>query len=148
MLKGKLLHPQILESLASAGHLAKVLISDGNYPHSVGANPRARIVWANFTPGILDVVTALRLVASAVPIEMVEVMEPETSGAYAMNNDPPIWSDFSKVLRETGAFDGELTPISKPQFVAHTQSREVCLVIATAETQLYANVLITIGVVR
>jgi L-fucose mutarotase len=148
MLKLPLLHPQILAALASAGHLAKVLISDGNYPHNTKANPRAGIVWANFTPGVVDAVTILRLVAGMVPIEMVEVMAPEKTGAYAMSQDPPIWEDFRRVLREQSDFRGELTPLSKPQFQAQAKSEDVCLVIATAETQIYANVLVTIGVVR
>ena len=45
MLKGKVLHPEILSAIGSAGHLSKVLISDGNYPHSTVCNPRAKIVW-------------------------------------------------------------------------------------------------------
>ena len=40
MLKLPVLHPEILSALASAGHLAKVLISDGNYPHNTKPNPQ------------------------------------------------------------------------------------------------------------
>jgi L-fucose mutarotase len=147
MLKIKVLHPQILASLASAGHLAKVLISDGNYPHNTHPNPRAGIVWANFTPGVVDAVTILRLVAELAPIEMVEVMAPEKSGMYAMAHDPPIWEEFRRVLREQSDFRGELTQLSKPQFNLQAKGEDVCLVIATAESQIFANVLVTIGVV-
>jgi L-fucose mutarotase len=52
MLKLPVLHPEILSALGSAGHLATVLISDGNYPHNTKPNPRAKIVWANFVPGV------------------------------------------------------------------------------------------------
>ena len=41
MLKTTLLHPEILNALAGAGHGAQVLIADGNYPASTGGNPRA-----------------------------------------------------------------------------------------------------------
>ena len=37
MLKHLLLHPQINAVLGRAGHHAKVLISDGNYPASSGS---------------------------------------------------------------------------------------------------------------
>ena len=148
MLKIPVLHPQILSSLASCGHLAKVLISDGNYPHNTGPNPRAGIVWANFTPGVVDAVTILRLIASLVPIETVRVMAPETKGPYAMSHDPPIWNDFRRVLREHSDFRGRLTRLSKTQFQRQAAADDVCLVITTAETQLFANVLVTIGVVR
>jgi len=148
MLKIPVLHPEILAALGSAGHLGKVLISDGNYPHNTRPNPRAKIVWANFVPGVIDAVTALKIVARLVPIEAVDVMEPARSGEYAMATDPPIWKDFRKVLAEESDFRGELSPWQKPEFNERAAGQDVCLVIATAETQIYANILVTIGVVR
>jgi L-fucose mutarotase len=148
MLKLPVLHPQILSALASAGHLGKILISDGNYPHNTRPNPRPPIVWANFTPGVVDAVTLLRLVCQVVPIEKVEVMEPARTGLYAMQEDPPIWADFRKTLAQYGDFTGELIPLQKDPFNVQCRSDDLCLVIASAETQIYANILLTIGVVR
>jgi L-fucose mutarotase len=148
MLRSKLLHPEILAGLASAGHLAKVLISDGNYPSSTKPNPRAKIVWANFTPGIVDACTILRLVCGLVPIETVQVMAPARSGMYAMDHDPPIWDEYRKILRQEASFHGELVQLQKPQFNAQAQSEDLALIVATAETQIYANILLTIGVVQ
>src|SRR4051812_39484199 len=122
MLKLPVLHPEILAALASAGHLAKVLITDGNYPHNTRANPRAKIVWANFTPGVVDAVTVLKMVAHLVPIEAVEVMEPARSGLYAMSEDPPIWAQFRKVLQEHSDFRGQFTPLQKPPFNEQARS--------------------------
>ena len=42
MLKTRLLHPQILEALGEAGHGARVLIADGNYPLATQSNPAGR----------------------------------------------------------------------------------------------------------
>ena len=42
MLKGKLIHPEILDALGKAGHGSKILIADGNYPFATAAAPRAR----------------------------------------------------------------------------------------------------------
>jgi L-fucose mutarotase len=148
MLKTPVLHPEILAALGSAGHLARVLITDGNYPHNTRPNPRAKIVWANFIPGVVDAVTALKIVARLVPIEAVDVMEPERTGLYAMKTDPPIWADFRKVLAEESDFRGEMGKWQKPQFNERARSDDLCLVIATAETQIFANILVTIGVVR
>jgi len=148
MLKLPVLHPEILAALGSAGHAAKVLISDGNYPHNTRPNPRARIVWANFAPGVVDAVTMLKMVAALVPIEKVEVMEPSRTGEYAMTQDPPIWAGFRRVLREHSDFRGELTPLQKPQFNEQARSDDLCLIIATGEIQIWANVMVTIGVVR
>ncbi|HEY1922969.1 MAG TPA: RbsD/FucU family protein [Tepidisphaeraceae bacterium] len=148
MLKTKLLHPEILGSLASAGHLAKILISDGNYPSSTKPNPRAKIVWANFTPGVVDACTILGLVCGLVPVEAVEVMAPAKTGMYAMKNDPPIWKQYREILRKQAGFRGALVELQKFQFNVQARSEDVGLIIATAETQIYANILITIGVVR
>src|SRR6059058_720321 len=73
MLKGKLLHPQILHALARAGHGAKVLISDGNYPHWPKHGPNAEVVFLNLAPGQVLVSDVLRTVLSAIPIEKAEV---------------------------------------------------------------------------
>jgi L-fucose mutarotase len=148
MLKTSVLHPEILSTLGSAGHLSKILISDGNYPHSTRTNPRAKIVWANFVPGVIDAVTALKMICDLVPVEAVEVMEPTKTGMYAMAGDPPIWASFRKVLKDHAGFDGELQPLQKPEFNQQANSPDCCLVIATAETQIWANCIITIGVVN
>jgi L-fucose mutarotase len=148
MLKIPVSHPEILHALGSAGHLSKILISDGHYPHGTHPNPRAKIVWANFTPGVLDAVTVLKMVADLVSIEKVEVMEPHRTGPYAMKEDPPIWRRFDEVLREHSDFRDQMTPLQKPAFNDQARSDDVCLVIATAETEIYANILVTIGVVN
>lgn len=148
MLKIPVSHPEILHALASAGHLSKILISDGHYPHATHPNPRAKIVWANFTPGLLDAVTVLKLVADLVPIEKVEVMAPQRDGPYAMAEDPPIWKRFNEVLRTHSDFRGPMAPLQKPAFNGQARCDDVCLVIATGETEIYGNILITIGVVN
>src|SRR5688572_10355773 len=148
MLKIPVSHPEILHALGSAGHLSKVLISDGHYPHGTHPNPRAKIVWANFTPGLLDAVTVLKMVADLVPIEEVAVMEPHRDGPHAMKDNPPIWKRFEEVLREHSDFRGQMTPLQKPAFNKQARSDDVCLVIATGEMEIYANILITIGVVN
>lgn len=148
MLKTSLLHPEILGGLAAAGHLTKILISDGNYPSASTPNPRAKVVWANFTAGVVDACTILRLVCEIVPVEAVEVMAPAKTGPYAMTDDPPIWKKYAEILRQHGDFREEFIQLPKPQFNIQAQSDDLGLVIATAETQIYANILITIGVVR
>ena len=148
MLKIPVSHPEILHALGSAGHLSKVLISDGHYPHGTHPNPRAKIVWANFTPGLLDAVTVLKMIADLVSIEEVAVMEPHRDGPYAMKENPPIWKRFDDVLRKHSDFRGAMAPLQKPQFNEQARSDDVCLVIATGEMEIYANILITIGVVN
>lgn len=147
MLKFPLIHPEILSALGGAGHLSRVLISDANYPHSTRTNPAAKKVWANFAPGVVDAATLLRLLCAAIPIEAVHLMQPEREGAYAMKSDPPIWKEYARILRSSG-FRAKMQPIPKPAFSDLARGEDVCLVIASGETAIFANILLTIGVVR
>lgn len=136
MLKTNLLQPEILYALASAGHGSRILISDGNYPHSTGSNPSAEKVYLNLQPGILDVPTVLRAIAGAVPIEAAHVM------ATADGSTPPVWAEFAEILDPI-----PLERLERFTFYDTASEPEVALVVATGEQRIYANILLTIGVV-
>lgn len=147
MLKTQLLHPHILSALGKAGHGSKLLISDGNYPHWTKRGPNAEVVYLNLAPGVLNCTDVLRVVAGAVPVEKAQVMDYARSGPYALPQDPPIWDEFTKVLREAGA-DVPLDRVERFAFYDAAGTPDVCLTIATGEQRIYANLLLTIGVVR
>jgi L-fucose mutarotase len=136
MLKSKLSHPQISHALACAGHGAKVLIADGNYPFSTGANPAAEHVYLNLTRGFAPVDEVLAVIAASIPIEAAQVMMP------ALGIEAPIFADFKRCLPNLAL--GELDRFA---FYEASRSPDVCLVIATGEQRIYANILLTIGVV-
>src|SRR5437868_7582263 len=100
MIKGKLLHPQILHALTRAGHGAKVLISDGNYPHWPRHGPNAEVVFLNLAPGQVLVTDVLRAILSAVVVEKAEVMDYARSGPNSLSQDPPIWNEFRQALHD------------------------------------------------
>lgn len=147
MLKGQLLHPQILASLGRAGHSSKVLISDGNYPHWTKKGPNADMVYLNLAPGMLKVTDVLSALLAAIPVEAAEVMEPMKTGPYALKEDPPIWNEFRQILHGAGA-DIELTKIERFKFYDIAGAPDVALTIATGEQRIYANLLLTIGVIK
>lgn len=130
-----MLHPQILGALGRAGHSSKVLIADGNYPASTKRPPGAALVSLNLSPGVVDCVQVLAAVASAIPIEAAGVMRPE-------EGEPEIWEKFRTVLSGV-----DLEPLDRFAFYEAASSDDVALVIATGEQRLYANILLTIGVV-
>jgi L-fucose mutarotase len=148
MLKSPILHPQILAALARAGHSSKILIADGNYPFATKLGPNARLVHLNFAPGLLSVTDVLAPLLDTVPIELIEVMEPNKSGPYAMKDDPEIFNDFRSILRTKGYGEFELTKTERFAFYQAASTPDVALTIATAEQRIYANILLTIGVVR
>lgn len=137
MLKSKLLHPEVLQVLGGSGHGGKVLIADGNYPFNTRANPAARRVYLNLAPGLLTVTDVLETLLTAIPVEAADVMITD-SGA-----EPDIYADFRRLLPGL-----TLTATERYQFYDKCLDRDVCLVIATGEQRLYANILLTIGVVN
>jgi L-fucose mutarotase len=136
MLQGTLIHPEILHVLGRAGHGSQVLIADGNYPFSTGASPRAARVFLNLSPGLLTATDVLRVVAGAIPIEAAAVMVPD-------GPEPPIFAEF-RALLPAGM---ELRPTERFAFYAAARGEDVALVIATGEQRVYANILLTIGVI-
>ncbi len=135
MLKTTLLHPEILEALGGAGHGSKVLIADGNFPFGTGSNPAAQRVYLNLAPGLVTVTDVLKVLIEAIPVEAAAVMQPP-------DWEPPIFSEFRGLLPGL-----ELKPLGRFEFYETAREREVALVIATGEQRIYANLLLTIGVV-
>ena len=87
MLKHQLIHPQISAVLAQAGHHAKVLIADGNYPASTKRGPRAELVCLNLMPGVVTCRQVLEAVLSAVPGDAVHAMMYTPDDPYTLVGD-------------------------------------------------------------
>src|SRR5258707_4466913 len=99
MLRHLLIHPKINEVIGRAGHHAKILIADGNYPASSKKGPNAELVCLNLMPGVVTCTQALQAVLSAVPVEAVHTMMYETTRPYALGEEPPLWDVYRRVLR-------------------------------------------------
>jgi L-fucose mutarotase len=145
MLRHRLIHPKINEMLGRAGHHAKVLIADGNYPASTAIGPNAELVSLNLAPGIVNCTQVLEALLSAIPIERANTMMYETTGPYALSEDPPVWNEYRNAIRAAG-LNLELEPIEKWEFYEAVATREHVLTIQTADQQRFANLLLTIGV--
>ncbi len=145
MLKHGLLHPAILAALGRAGHHAKVLIADGNFPASTTLGPRAELVSLNLAPGVVTVAQVLRALVGAVPFEEAYVMGSVASDPYARRTDPPVWKEFRAILKKAGG-PGTLQVVPKPDFYPFVRTAEHALTIQTADQALFANLLLTVGV--
>lgn len=144
MLKTQLLHPDILRVCARAGHHAKILIADGNYPASTKKGPNAELVCLNLAPGCVTVCETLRAVLSAVPVDYANTMGIPADDDYARKGEPPIWKEFRKIIRNDGV-KAKLEPISKWDFYKAVESPDHVLTIQTGDQALWANVLLTLG---
>ncbi len=136
MLKTQLIHPEILRALGEAGHGSQILIADGNYPVATRTYPGARHVYLNLAPGLVTVTDVARVVAGAIPVEAAHVMMPESGP------EPPIFAEFRELLPGV-----ELQPLGRFAFYDAARGPDLALAIATGEQRIYANLLITIGVV-
>jgi L-fucose mutarotase len=145
MLRHQLIHPKINEVLGRAGHHAKVLIADGNYPASSAIGPRAELVSLNLMPGVVTCTQVLQALAGAIPIEAANTMMYETSGPYALREDPPVWAQYRASLKDAGVAV-ELKPIEKWEFYKAVATPDHVLTIQTADQQRFANLLLSVGV--
>ena len=145
MLKFTLIHPKILEVIARAGHHGKILIADGNYPASSTLGPNAELVSLQLSPGIPTCTQVLEALVSAVPIEEANTMAYETSGPYALTEDPPVWAEYRRVL-DQAKLGLQLKPIEKWAFYKAVDTKDHVLTIQTADQQRFANLLLSIGV--
>ena len=147
MLRTKLIHPELLAALGSAGHGAKVLIADGNYPVGTKAPPRAARIYLNLSPGVVTVTDVLDALVEAIPIEAAEVMVPDKG------REPPIFAEFRKILKRSTtalplqAGDLPLTTLSRFAFYDAASQPDVAIAVSTGEKRIYAKVLLPIGVV-
>jgi L-fucose mutarotase len=147
MLKTKLIHPQILEALGRAGHHSKVVIADGNYPAATTLGPNATQVSLNLSPGVVSATQVLEALAGVMPIESAHAMDYEREGQYALPEDPPIWDEYRKILKDAG-YDFDLDLIEKWKFYDFASDKDVVLTIQTADQSLFANLVLATGVVK
>lgn len=145
MLRHKLIHPKINEVLGRAGHHAKILIADGNYPASSAIGPKAELVSMNLTPGVITCTQALEVLLSAIPVEAAQTMDYERTGPYALAEDPPVWAQYRAALKSAG-LTIELEPVEKWEFYEAVTTNDHVLTIQTADQQRFANLLLTVGV--
>lgn len=137
MLKSRLIHPEILKALASAGHGSQILIADGNYPHLTGSHPNAARVYLNLAPGKVTVTDVLEALVTAIPIEAARAIWP------ADDREPPIFAEYRQIMP-----DLEIGKLGRFPFYEAARSRDTALVIATGEQRTWACILLTIGVVQ
>ena len=137
MLKTRLLHPEILEALGEAGHGAQVLIADGNYPLATRSNDAA---------------------LSRVPQPGARHADRHRRARGARRRHPDRGGARHGPRRRQRALDLrglpracspgiELERLGRFEFYDVARGPDFALAIATGEQRIYANLLLTIGVV-
>ena len=146
MLSTPIIHPDVLAALGRLGHGSRVLLADANFPHATATPPHAQRVFLNYAPGVVDMHAILPPLLHTIPVEHAAVMQPLRDGPYAMQGDPPIFAEFLQRLEPHGVAD--LQRLERQAFYDAGRGPDVGLLIATGEQRIYANLLLTIGVVQ
>lgn len=137
MLKTAVIHPTIMEVLGRSGHLAQVVIADGNLPVGAMNGPNSTTVHLNFRPGMLDALTVLEGLMEVCPFEGAIVMEkPEQANANIHDAYKALLGDVSWKEMERWAFYDKI------------REQTTTLIIQTGEQRRFANIILTVGVVK
>jgi len=95
-------------------------------------------VFLNLAPGMLSVPDVLKVIKDMIPIESYLIMLPPDETPQSIHDE------FLSIL-------GDNTPVTKVKrfdFYKEARSPDTFLVIATGEVRRFANILITVGVIK
>lgn len=138
MLRSTILHPELLYGLSLCGHGSQILIADANFPVNTKTPPTAKKIFLNIAPGLVDATTILKLLMDIIPIESVTIMiTPDLV-------EQPIHTVYKSLLTSTIPITG----FKRMEFYQCAESKDTCLAIATGETRRFANLLLTVGVIK
>ena len=139
MLKGisKIVSPELIKILCEMGHGDEIVIADGNFP---SASNGKRVVRADGIGGV----EMLKAVLSLIPLDTYAdenfLLMQTTQG----DPTPTIWADYFQVANE---MDENLRVGNLERFAFYERARNAYAVIATGESQIYANIIIKKGVI-
>ena len=131
--------PELMSILMRMGHGDEIVLADGNFPAESCAQ---RIVRADGH----SVVNLLDAILTFFPLDSfvdhpASVMQPVNEDAV----DPPIWTEYRRILKHHEGREIELRPIERFRFYDFAKSAYA--IVATGETAVYANLILKKGVV-
>lgn len=141
MLRGvsRLISPELMMVLMEMGHSDEIVFSDANFPAVSHAQRLVRMPGVGMLP-LLEATLALLPIDSYVE-QPVALMHPEPQDVIR----PPIWSGYRRVLEEYQLGSSAVEYLSRKDF--YERARRAFAIVATGESAMYANILLTKGVV-
>ena len=134
-----LLSPELLSILRSMGHGDEIAIVDANYPATSNAKRLVRLDGCSATQTLEAVLTVLPLDTYVEhPVHSMQVVgDPEAI--------PDIVNEFHAIVEQQES--NPVKPASLERFDFYERVKNAFAVVATGETRLYGNVLLTKGVI-
>lgn len=136
----KILSPELVKVLMEMGHGDSIVIADGNFP-SETCGKRVIRADGHGIPELLDAILELfplDVKYSKTPLGLMEVVKGDTIV-------PVIWDDFKSILDKHYDERPNIEYIERFEF--YQRAKDAYAVIATGEEAIYANILLTKGVV-
>ena len=134
-----LLSPELLMILRAMGHGDEIVITDANFPAVSNAKRLVRLDGV----GSSD---ALQAVLSVMPLD--SFVESPASGMQVVGKPdeiPPAIADFQSIIDRLAGFPVKIGRIERHAF--YERARSCFAVVATTDRRLYANVILTKGVI-
>lgn len=136
----KILSPELLKTLMEMGHGDTIVIADGNFP-SETCGKRVIRADGHQIPELLDAILELfplDLKYSEYAFSLMEVVEGD-------DTKPIIWNEYNNILDKYHENRPQIEYIERFKF--YSRAKEAYAVIATGESALYANIILTKGVI-
>ena len=132
-----IISPELLKILAEMGHGDEIVLADANFPAAALARNLVRAD-GHGVPEILDAILQFFPLDTFVecPVALMDTGE--------QNVRPPIWQEYSKcILNNEGDRHVELVE----RFEFYERAKKAYAIVATGETELYANIILKKGIV-
>lgn len=139
MLKGinPLLSPDLLKVLMEMGHGDEIVLGDANFP---AASHAQRLIRADGhgIPALLDAILPLFPLDYAVDFTAVLM-------AFRGDSEPSVWSRYRELLAAYPDGNKPFLTLNKPEF--YERATKAYCVVATGESERFANLIIRKGVI-
>jgi len=134
-----LLNPELLIILQAMGHGDEIVLTDANFPAVSNARRVVRL------DGV-DVSATLRAVLSLFPLD--SFVETPANGMQVVGKPdeiPPSIAEFQTIVDRMSGFPVKIGRIER--FAFYERTRAAFAVVATTDRRLYANLILTKGVI-
>lgn len=130
--------PELLKILSEMGHGDEIVIGDANFPSCSVNN---RVIRADGIGGVEMLEAILKLIPLDTYAESNFILMQTTNGDPV----PNIWKEYDKVAN---SIDNHVKKELVERFAFYERARKAYAVVATGETQIYANIIIKKGVIK
>ncbi|GHT42849.1 fucose isomerase [Bacteroidia bacterium] len=140
MLKGisPLVSPELLKTLSEMGHGDEIVFGDSNFPAASHAQRLVRADGHSIT-AMLEAILPLFPLDYAVDFTAALMV-------YRGDTEPKVWSRYKEILGAYPDGNKEFLTLQKPDF--YERAKKAYCVVATSESEGFANLIIRKGVVR